>query len=202
MIKYNCGFISYAYCATQRGVFDMAQVSNNESNRFTKDCIYEALWELLKQHPYDSITITQIAKKAGVSRNAIYRNFESKDAIIKKRLYETYEDFIKKTTDTPISSHEEYINIVFEHLCNEKEIALTLANANLFEFILESFLYIKGNYNTNTENTFYENYRIGGTLCVYLTWILTGCKETPKQLADIVNHICTSPAVTPDLNNK
>ena len=77
---YNYNIVN---CVAQRGVFDTAQVSNNENNRFTKDCIYEALWELLKQYPYNTITITQIANKAGVSRNAIYRNFESKDLIIK-----------------------------------------------------------------------------------------------------------------------
>ncbi len=179
----------------------MAQVSNNESNRFTKDCIYETLWELLKQYPYNSITVTQIAKKAGVSRNAIYRNFDSKDMIIRKRLLEGYQSFIEKITDLQIPSHEEYVNIVFEQLCNQRSITETLVKADLSEFLLESFGYIKGNYNTNTENEFYENYRIGGTLFVYLTWILTGCKETPKQLADIVNHICSNPAVTPDLNN-
>ena len=181
----------------------MAQVSNNENNRFTKDCIYEALWELLKQYPYNSITITQIAQKAGVSRNAIYRNFESKDMIIKKRLLECYQSFANKIKHSQHTlSREEYVIMVCEYLCGQREIAETLVKANLTEYLLESFAYIKGAYTTDTETEFYENYRIGGALFVYLTWILRGCKETPVQLADIVNHICSTPAVTPDLNGK
>lgn len=180
----------------------MAQVSNNENNRFTKECIYEALWELLKQYPYDSIKITQIAKKAGVSRNAIYRNFESKDMIIRKRLSDTYEDFVKMINETEISSYEEYIAIVFEFLCGKRELAETLIRADLTKFLLEPFLYVKGSYKTETENSLYENYRIGGTFSVYITWLLTDCKETPKQLADVVNHIYSNPVVTPDLNIK
>ena len=180
----------------------MAQVSNNENNIFTKECIYEALWELLLQYPYDSIKITQIAKKAGVSRNAIYRNFESKDDIIKKRLLDTYHDFIKLINTTKISSFEEYITLVFEHLCSKKDIATTLIKADLSMFLLESFSYVKGRYNTNTKNEYYENYRIGGALFVYLTWILTGCKETPEQLSNIVIHICTTPAITPNFNSQ
>ena len=181
----------------------MAQVSNNENNRFTKECIYEALWEVIKHQEYNTITITQIANKAGVSRNAIYRNFESKDDIIQKRLLECYQSFTKKITHTQYAlSREEYVTMVCEHLCSKREIAEPLVKANLTEFLLESFAYVKGAYTTDTETEFYENYRIGGALFVYLTWILRGCKETPQQLADIVNHICSSPAVTPDLNDK
>jgi AcrR family transcriptional regulator len=181
----------------------MAQVSNNENNRFTKACIYEALWELLKQQPYSSITITQIAQKAGVSRNAIYRNFESKDDIIKKRLLECYRSFTNTLTQTNTTlSREEYVVVVCEHLCSQRDIAETLVRADLTEFLLESFAYVKGSYTTDTETEFYENYRIGGALFVYLTWILRGCKETPKQLADIVNHICSNPAIIPNLNTK
>lgn len=181
----------------------MAQVSNNESNRFTKDCIYEALWELIKHQPYNSITITQIANKAGVSRNAIYRNFESKDDIIRKRLFDCYQSFTKKITFSKQEfTREEYVAMVCEHLCTQREIAEPLVQANLTEFLLESFSYVKGTYSPDTETEYYENYRIGGAIFVYLTWILNGCKETPKQLADIVNHICSNPAIIPDLNTK
>ncbi len=186
----------------QRGVFDTAQVANNENNRFTKECIYEALWELIKHQDYNTITITQIANKAGVSRNAIYRNFESKDDIIRKRLLECYHSFTRMINHLQKDvSREEYVTIVCEYLCRQREISEPLVKANLTEFLLESFAYIKGTYNTDTETEYYENYRIGGALFVYLTWILNGCQETPKQLADIVNHICSSPAVIPDLKN-
>ena len=46
------------------------------------DYIYEALVELMKQKPYDQITITDIVQKAGVSRMAYYRNYQSKDDIL------------------------------------------------------------------------------------------------------------------------
>ena len=186
----------------QRGVFDTAQVANNENNRFTKECIYEALWELIKHQDYNTITITQIANKAGVSRNAIYRNFESKDDIIRKRLLKCYHSFTRIINHLQQGvSREEYVTIVCEYLCRHREISEPLVKANLTEFLLESFAYIKGTYNTDTETEYYENYRIGGAIFVYLTWISKGCQETPKQLADIVNHICSSPAVIPDLKN-
>lgn len=49
------------------------------------DYIYEALIELMRQKPYDEITITDITKKAGVSRMAYYRNYRDKDDILIQR---------------------------------------------------------------------------------------------------------------------
>ena len=46
------------------------------------DYIYEALIELMRHKPYGEITITDITKKAGVSRMAYYRNYQDKDDIL------------------------------------------------------------------------------------------------------------------------
>ena len=50
------------------------------------DSIYIALLQLMEKKPYNEITITDITKRAGVSRMAYYRNYESKDDILIKRL--------------------------------------------------------------------------------------------------------------------
>ena len=60
----------------------------NESNRLAKECIVTALIELMKVTEYDRITITDITKKAGVSRMAYYRNYTSKDDILNKFIEE------------------------------------------------------------------------------------------------------------------
>jgi hypothetical protein len=65
-----------------------------------------------------------IANKAGVSRNAIYRNFESKDDIIRKRLFDCYQSFTKKIAFSKQAfTREEYVAMVCEHLCTQREIA-------------------------------------------------------------------------------
>ena len=61
----------------------MAKASNAELKRFTRECVYEALFQLLETEDYEKITLSAIAARAGVSRNAVYRNFESKDMILK-----------------------------------------------------------------------------------------------------------------------
>ena len=58
--------------------------TRNESNRLAKECIVTALIELMKTRDYNSITITDLSKKAGVSRMAYYRNYTSKEDSISK----------------------------------------------------------------------------------------------------------------------
>lgn len=57
---------------------DALRQSNAESNALTKESIETALLALMKEKNFSSITITDIAKKAGVSRLAYYRNYSSK----------------------------------------------------------------------------------------------------------------------------
>lgn len=174
-------------------------MSNKESKNFTKECIYEALWELLKTKPFAEITITQIAEKAGVSRNAIYRKFSSKEMIIKSRLYEKSKEFVELFNNLNISDHREYIRIVFEFLCNQKHITKILIDSGLSLFLLEAFTHAKRFYTTETRNDYYEYYRIGGTYFVYITWLMNGCVETPEELTDIVCYICNNNPITPDI---
>jgi len=52
-----------------------------EDNILTED-MTDALLLLMESKPYDTISVTDITKKAGVSRMAFYRNYEIKDDII------------------------------------------------------------------------------------------------------------------------
>ena len=47
-------------------------------NRFTRQCIGEAMIALMQDKNYEEITISDIVKKAGVSRMTFYHYFQSK----------------------------------------------------------------------------------------------------------------------------
>ena len=58
--------------------------SNEESNKITKSSLQTALIYLMNKKDFDKITITELVKKAGVSRMAFYRNYNSKEDILEK----------------------------------------------------------------------------------------------------------------------
>ncbi|MDE7246397.1 MAG: TetR/AcrR family transcriptional regulator [Lachnospiraceae bacterium] len=56
-------------------------MKKSTANELAKECIYTALLQLMEQNAYSDITVTDIAKRAGVSRMTYYRNYRSKDDI-------------------------------------------------------------------------------------------------------------------------
>ena len=50
--------------------------NNEESRRDTRECIKNALVELLKNKHYSEITMTDIIRKSGVSRTGVYKKLQ------------------------------------------------------------------------------------------------------------------------------
>lgn len=63
---------------------ELFKLSNEQSKKLTRESIVTALVLLFAEKPYDKITVTDIAKKAGVSRTAFYSNFENKEDVVKE----------------------------------------------------------------------------------------------------------------------
>ena len=51
-------------------------------NIFVCECMTQSLFRLMKRKPYHEITVTDIVREAGVSRNSFYRNYQSIEEII------------------------------------------------------------------------------------------------------------------------
>ena len=67
-----------------------------KKNTMTKECIFTALLILMEKKPYEEITITDIAKKAGVSRMSYYRLYKSKDDILIQYFNEVFEELLER----------------------------------------------------------------------------------------------------------
>ncbi|MBR5113246.1 MAG: helix-turn-helix transcriptional regulator, partial [Clostridia bacterium] len=63
---------------------DLLRLSNEESKKITRESIVTALVLLFADKPYEKITVTEIVKKAGVSRTAFYRNFNTKEDVLRE----------------------------------------------------------------------------------------------------------------------
>ena len=65
-------------------------------NFVIKESLTEALFILMRKKPFEEITITEISKLAGVSRISFYRNFDSKEDLLVKYLFEKSMDEFSK----------------------------------------------------------------------------------------------------------
>ncbi len=60
--------------------------SNREANAITRESLFEALLILVEKKPFEKITVSELVKRAGVSRTAFYRNYTSITQIVEERL--------------------------------------------------------------------------------------------------------------------
>lgn len=60
----------------------------NSNNLIARECIVTALLQLIYEKPMSSITISELTKRAGVSRITFYRNYDSKEEIFISELKE------------------------------------------------------------------------------------------------------------------
>lgn len=174
----------------KQGEFDMANTSNEEAKRFSKECIFTALMSLMEQKPFEKISITEIAQKAGVSRNAVYRNFNTKEEILKDSISGITAGFIESLKTRSFASYDDYTLEVFRHLNETKDIGLAMVKADMTWILFDSFMSLKGHFNVDDRiKSYYENYRIGAIFYLYITWLENGCRETPEELVQILRQI-------------
>ncbi|KXT78551.1 Transcriptional regulator, TetR family [Streptococcus sp. DD13] len=68
--------------------------SNQEANSLTKEALETALLYLLQRKELQKISIAELVRTAGVSRNAFYRNYKSKEEILSKHFGKTTKKLI------------------------------------------------------------------------------------------------------------
>ncbi|HEM6266420.1 TPA: TetR/AcrR family transcriptional regulator [Streptococcus suis] len=73
--------------------------SNKEANQLTKESIETALLFLLEKKELKQISVSELVRKAGVSRNAFYRNYKSKEEILEIYYERTSSNLKKKWHD-------------------------------------------------------------------------------------------------------
>lgn len=106
------------------------RLSNEESNKLTRDCIRTALLYLMGDISYEKITVTQIIKRSGVSRAGFYRNYASKDDVLNEILEDQY-DKIRRTEENGqlAEDPEKWFTQFFQSLMDNQNYLYLLMNA-------------------------------------------------------------------------
>jgi len=165
----------------------------NRSQRW----ICNALIELMKEKPYDKITITEICNRANLVRETFYRNFSSKDSVVKYCLEQKFNEFIKKITTSENQLDLYHLGLYyFNYWKKEKEFLKILIENKLVHIILDNFSYhlnlIIDDFVKKEESIEAKNYIVdmyaGATTILLIKWVLNDCKESPDEMARIITE--------------
>jgi len=152
--------------------------------------IEDALLYLMKKKDYKSISITEICEKAGVTRMSFYRNFDSKEDILKKWVNSVTDSFL---ADSEISyknnSSREYFIKLFTHMEQHKDVCIELYNAGLIYIVKEQFDRVFLEIHRDEYDEYKSFFLAGGIYNVFLLWLINGCRESPSEIAERMEDI-------------
>jgi len=105
----------------------------------SKRWLMDALLTLMREKPYNQITITEISQRADLARRTFYRNFNSKEEIlslcIKEKVLE-YIEYCKKAADYSLPGIS---RVYFDFWKGNLQFARVLKENNLLFLLLQEY---------------------------------------------------------------
>ena len=157
---------------------EMLRLSNEAAQKLSRECLETALFKLMGQKPFDQIAIGEVAALAGVSRNAFYRKYKTKEALL-EGLSETITAKLKdalpdyETADT--AGYTRFFRIIFE-------------NADAFRILLAVRSSLADRL-MGGEKSYLQIAWEGALAQMTIRWFETGMKETPGYMGVLCDHL-------------
>lgn len=169
------------------------QTSKTERNRFTRMCIGEAIISLMQSEDFDSLKISDICKKAGVSRMTFYHYYDSKTAVLMDYMDTMIEAYQKENKAGKYGSFHEYHHILHALTFFDQyaDFFLTLERANLHSLILEAVnRFMEEHIQPSYSGSVYKLYYYAGALTnLFLKWEEKGKVDSAEEIALIISQI-------------
>ena len=162
----------------------------NITTQMMKGYISDGLLLLMAKRDYTDITISEITNKAGVNRSTYYRNFVSKEDVIKFYLtthimYEYLDEYSK----SPERSAERYMRTIFDCFCRHKNELLLIHKNGLSHLLLDVLNQVFDERLGQEELPLMERYKrffhIGGIYNFSCLWLSTGMDGTSEEMTKI-----------------
>ena len=171
---------------------EVLRMNNKESNQLTRECLQLALMHLMGEHPYEKITVSEIVRRAGVSRTAFYRNYTDKDDILHElgnRLIKSIAEISEKP-ELHENPHQ-WFKDVFHTVRQDKETIALFDQAGILQRELFSgksiseLLYPT----TNTEMKYIKLASEAAFFQILISWFRDGMQESEQHMADICAEV-------------
>ena len=162
-----------------------------KTTNFLKECMADALLQLMKEKSFSKITINEIAEVAGVNRSTWFRNFESKNEALTFKLIQCWNRW---ADEHDMKERHRYTldnaQLFFIFNYSIKDILFEMYRANLQSCVYDAFYQVMmpsyGNDSTECYKAQFYSYGLFGLLD---EWIKRGFYQTPDEMAHLVNEI-------------
>lgn len=167
----------------------------------SRNAITSAFFQLMQQYSYSEITISEIASTAGSSRRTFYRHFNDKEDVIQQYMQITSAEYEKNIQQKGSYDNVAIAESIFSIFQKQKDVLIILVKQNLSHLILKemeaSFSKYQEQFATQEERNhphrkYLLAYHIAGFWNIMMKWLSSGCKETPVEMAAIIEQAVSS----------
>ncbi|KRL01506.1 TetR/AcrR family transcriptional regulator C-terminal domain-containing protein [Liquorilactobacillus capillatus] len=155
--------------------------------------IFQALIDLMRIKEVNSISITELTRKAGVSRTYYYKNFTTFDDIISE--FEML-SIIRYLRCLPSHGQlkfstlmEHYFQLSLNNIVSQvtllragKEQVLIRSFVTTYQYLLQNNLLIASSKNSRIDDKYWADFIAGAVINTSLSWLQAGTRETPKYM--------------------
>ncbi len=163
---------------------------SEEVNKLVVESLQGALLLLIGKKPYDNITITELCRKAGVSRMAFYGNFQSKDDIFNRIVTDLHTEMITRVGSPfrkPFSVM--WYGEMFRFVAEKSDVLGPIFSAGYHDKYLQLVNSLVLRLPSLTDEEKYISLLwIGGIVNAVVHWLMSGMRETPEQMASYCNR--------------
>ena len=172
--------------------------STNPSAVRSRKQITDALLKLMEKYPYDEISVKQIVLETDLVRKTFYRNFESKDDVLRSHIRAILHDYF----DIVNNARGDVLTTVFDFAVRHKKLLRLLDKNDMMHVVLQGMnefilsMKDKTNPELNPFTKLFEGLdsdylitlNIGGIWNVIFLWVRRGMKDDPEDVKAAVGQ--------------
>lgn len=172
----------------------------NRKVKYTKSVIKSSFFDLLSEKDFNNITVKELCEKADINRGTFYRHYLDIYDLLTQLENEISELSMHMFDFTDVGTNIE--KIYYDVLTNIKNnldlyqlIFLNPSSIKSFDQVLDSTykVHMKKSMNINEMSedmlSYTFDYMLFGSKQVISRWISSGCRETPKELANLLSSL-------------
>lgn len=164
----------------------VSPMSNEGRNSYVIEHITDALLELMRSKPIEDISISELCEVAGIGRASFYRNFNSKEAILRGHIQNIFQDWTngdKQDANQPLS---ELLKSMFTHFETHRSFYELLNQRNLIYLLKDVIIGICGPNPEHSKTEAYARAYVAYALYGWIeVWFQRGMKETAEEIAGL-----------------
>lgn len=163
---------------------NVSPFSNEARNAYVIEHITDALLKLLRDKPIGDISISELCDLAVIGRASFYRNFESKEDILRRYINEIFKEWtdeLDKKENRPLSG---LLGRLFAHFDKHKDFYNLLNERSLIYLLKDVIIGLCGPKPEHCKEEAYARAYVAYALYGWIeVWFQRGMQESAEEIA-------------------